>query len=93
MILSRSAFHLEDVNMRAINIGEQDFDVIREHEDFYIDKTDFIREWWEDRAFGFTEDEVFAALDEDYVDKKGLYSNEKKRLAASGCNQEEKNDL
>lgn len=36
--------------MRAINIGGQGFDEIREHNDFYIDKTDFIREWWEDRS-------------------------------------------
>ena len=32
---------------RAIGIGNQDFEVIREKGYFYIDKTRFIREWWE----------------------------------------------
>ncbi len=30
-----------------VNIGEQRFDRLRESGRFYIDKTDFIREWWE----------------------------------------------
>ncbi len=30
-----------------VNIGIQRFDRIREQNAFYIDKTDFIREWWE----------------------------------------------
>ena len=30
-----------------VNIGEQHFDRIRERNSFYIDKTDFIRQWWE----------------------------------------------
>ncbi|MDE7414781.1 MAG: ATP-binding protein [Lachnospiraceae bacterium] len=30
-----------------VNIGAQRFDRIREQKAFYIDKTDFIREWWE----------------------------------------------
>lgn len=34
---------------RMVNIGSQDFKDIRENNDFYIDKTDFIREWWENR--------------------------------------------
>ena len=34
---------------RKIGIGKQDFASIRENECFYIDKTDFIREWWECR--------------------------------------------
>ena len=33
--------------MRTINIGGQDFAVIRENNYFYVDKTEFIREWWE----------------------------------------------
>lgn len=37
------------MHMRVINIGAQAFDEIRWHGDFYIDKTDFIREWWENR--------------------------------------------
>lgn len=32
----------------VVNIGEQRFDLLREEDKFYIDKTDFIREWWED---------------------------------------------
>lgn len=30
-----------------VNIGEQRFERIREQNAFYVDKTDFIREWWE----------------------------------------------
>lgn len=32
---------------RAVSIGNQDFEKIRANNNFYIDKTDFIREWWE----------------------------------------------
>lgn len=32
---------------RTIGIGHQDFEVVREKDYFYIDKTKFIREWWE----------------------------------------------
>ncbi len=32
---------------RTVSIGNQDFKDIRENNYFYIDKTDFIREWWE----------------------------------------------
>ena len=38
--------------MRAISIGRQDFEKIRINNNFYIDKTSFIRDWWE------SEDEV-----------------------------------
>ena len=37
---------------RTVGIGHQDFARLREKDLFYIDKTDFIREWWEN------EDEV-----------------------------------
>ena len=37
---------------RKIGIGHQDFEKVRVNDNFYIDKTDFIREWWE------TNDEV-----------------------------------
>lgn len=30
-----------------VNIGAQRFDRLREQKAFYIDKTSFIREWWE----------------------------------------------
>ncbi len=32
---------------RVISIGRQDFEKIRKNNNFYIDKTNFIREWWE----------------------------------------------
>lgn len=32
---------------RTIGIGRQDFEEIRKKNIFYIDKTEFIREWWE----------------------------------------------
>ena len=32
--------------METISIGKQDFASLREHNCFYIDKTDFIKEWW-----------------------------------------------
>ena len=32
---------------QTIGIGIQDFEVIRTRNIFYVDKTDFIREWWE----------------------------------------------
>ncbi len=32
---------------RTVSIGRQDFERIRTSNNFYIDKTDFIRQWWE----------------------------------------------
>ena len=32
---------------RTVSIGNQDFGTIMEHQYFYVDKTDFLREWWE----------------------------------------------
>ena len=32
---------------RTIGIGTQSFEKIREYQYFYVDKTNFIREWWE----------------------------------------------
>ncbi len=37
---------------RTIGIGKQDFEKVRINNNFYVDKTDFIRQWWE------TDDEV-----------------------------------
>ncbi len=34
---------------RIIGVGRQDFESIRLNNDFYIDKTAFIREWWDSR--------------------------------------------
>lgn len=31
----------------VVNIGVQRFDKVRKQRAFYVDKTDFIREWWE----------------------------------------------
>ena len=33
-----------------VNVGEQRFDRLREEKRLYIDKTDFIREWWENSS-------------------------------------------
>ena len=33
---------------RTIAIGRQDFEKIRINGNFYVDKTDFIRQWWEE---------------------------------------------
>lgn len=32
---------------RTVGIGHQDFEYIREHNLFYIDKTGFLTEWWQ----------------------------------------------
>ena len=32
---------------RTVGIGHQDFGTIQENNYFYIDKTDFIKKWWE----------------------------------------------
>ena len=32
---------------RTISIGAQNFGKLRENNYFYVDKTDFIRQWWE----------------------------------------------
>ena len=31
----------------VISIGNQDFKSIRENKCFYVDKTSFVKEWWE----------------------------------------------
>lgn len=33
--------------VKTVGIGHQDFEKVRVNDIFYIDKTDFIREWWE----------------------------------------------
>lgn len=32
---------------RTVSIGSQDFEKIRVNGSFYVDKTDFIKKWWE----------------------------------------------
>ena len=32
---------------RTVSIGRQDFEKIRVNNNFYVDKTNFIKEWWE----------------------------------------------
>ncbi len=32
---------------RAVGVGHQDFEVVRKEKYFYVDKTNFIKEWWE----------------------------------------------
>ena len=34
---------------RTVGIGIQDFEKIVENNVFYVDKTDFIKEWWESK--------------------------------------------
>lgn len=34
---------------QKVGIGHQDFETVRQKDIFYIDKTRFIREWWENR--------------------------------------------
>lgn len=34
---------------QVISIGVQDFGKLRERKAFYVDKTDFIKEWWENQ--------------------------------------------
>lgn len=34
---------------RTVGIGKQDFEKIRKEHVFYVDKTTFIREWWESK--------------------------------------------
>ena len=70
---------------RTIGIGVQSFEKIRERNYFYIDKSDFIREWWESgddvtlinrpRRFGKTLNmsmlEMFFSVD--YADRGDLF--------------------
>lgn len=34
---------------RTVRIGHQNFETLIENDIFYVDKTDFIRQWWENR--------------------------------------------
>lgn len=34
---------------QTVSLGAQDFAYIRENDCFLVDKTDFIREWWENK--------------------------------------------
>ena len=36
---------------RTISIGSQDFETIITNHYFYIDKTSFIKEWWENAQY------------------------------------------
>ena len=70
---------------RQVAIGIQDFEKLREGNYFYIDKTDFIREWWENgddvtlinrpRRFGKTLNMsmVEAFFSVDYADRGDLF--------------------
>ena len=39
----------ETVMKKTISIGAQDFAELREQDCFYIDKTELIKEWWNNR--------------------------------------------
>lgn len=43
VVLGRKGKHMS----RTVGIGHQDFEKLRMKNNFYIDKTDFIREWWD----------------------------------------------
>lgn len=43
VVLGRKGKHMA----RTVGIGHQDFEKLRMKNNFYIDKTDFIREWWD----------------------------------------------
>ena len=47
--------------MKTISIGKQDFASLREHNCFYIDKTDLIRVWWE------SQDDITLIDRKDYI--------------------------
>ena len=32
---------------KVLGIGHQDFETVRKSHNFYVDKTNFIRDWWE----------------------------------------------
>lgn len=34
---------------RTVGIGTQSFETVREKNTFYVDKTSFIKEWWENQ--------------------------------------------
>ena len=57
---------------REIGTGVQDFEKMRVYDGFYVDKTDYIREWWQGKDDGkpavILEFKVFDLLD----DEKGL---------------------
>lgn len=72
---------------RTVSIGKQDFEKVISRNNFYIDKTMFIKEWWENddevtlitrpRRFGKTLNmsmtEQFFSLE--YADKRDLFEN------------------
>lgn len=47
--------------MRTVSIGNDRFDTLREKNCFYVDKTDFIREWWESEALAQIENKNYDA--------------------------------
>ena len=48
---------------RKIGIGKQDFAALRENQCFYIDKTDFIKQWWE------SQDDAHSSRDQGGLEK------------------------
>lgn len=72
---------------RTVCIGGQDFETIIERDNFYIDKTMFIKEWWENcdvvtlitrpRRFGktLTMSMVEKFFSPEYAGRKDLFKN------------------
>lgn len=72
--------------MRTVGIGIQDFEIIRKNNYFYVDKTGFVKEWWENgdsvtliarpRRFGktLTMDMIEKFLSVKYAGRSGLFA-------------------
>ena len=84
---------------RIVGIGKQNFESIINTKAFYIDKTAFIKEWWENlddvtlitrpRRFGktLTLNMVETFFSVEYADKSELFEQSKKRIHRIGQNQ------
>ena len=82
--------HIEEnevMEMRQVSIGAQGFEFLRSADCFYVDKTDFIKEWWEykdivtlitrPRRFGKTlnMDMLNCFFSNSYADRGDLFEN------------------
>lgn len=56
----------------TIGIGCQDFEKIRKSNNFYVDKTKFIKEWWEELFEGLSiwEEKTYRQLQGTYIYQK-----------------------
>ena len=82
---------------KVISIGNQSFESMRERDNFYVDKTSFIKEWWENedivtlitrpRRFGKTLNmnmlECF--FSNKYKDRGDLFERSEERRVGKEC--------